>query len=92
MGEDKRLYDDQLAERLKTYAHTAYQPSNGTEGMMFEERWCNQCTRGETCAIWDKAHWCDPKDLDYPGELQYGADGQPCCTAFVEAAEPEAPR
>jgi len=26
--------------------------SNGTEGMMYEEEWCNKCLHREGCPIW----------------------------------------
>lgn len=26
--------------------------SNGTEGMLYEEEWCDRCTHQEGCAVW----------------------------------------
>ena len=26
--------------------------SNGTEGMMYEERYCNRCIHGPDCVVW----------------------------------------
>lgn len=27
--------------------------SNGTEGMMYEEKYCSKCIHGGNCAVWD---------------------------------------
>jgi hypothetical protein len=67
-----------------------YQPSNGTEGMMFMERWCDNCKHQGSE---DAEDWCmimlrtmahNPKDAEYPVEWRIGSDHQPECTAFEE--------
>jgi len=67
-----------------------YRPSNGTEGGIFEERFCDRCKLDENqdCAIHTNAlafdegnpgfpkEWVIPEDSDdWPGEAK--------CTAFV---------
>ena len=73
-----------------------YRPSSGTEGMAFDDAWCERCTR-------DRPYRDDPDNLDpgfhgcqiiadsfaykitdpkYPKEWIYDRDG-PCCTAFT---------
>ena len=77
-----------------------YQPSNGTEGEMFMDAWCSECQRDkpmregvdydecdadECCDILANTMAYDVDDPEYPSEWQFGEDGQPRCTAFVEA-------
>jgi hypothetical protein len=72
-----------------------YRPSNGTEGMIFEEKWCVHCERDK--AIWgnpDDPDWgggcriladilgLETTDPDYPDQWRYCLD-TPVCTAFV---------
>lgn len=83
-----------------------YRPSNGTEGFAFFASWCCLCARDkamrEGCDVAD----CDDDerceliaasmahaitDPEYPKAWQYGTDGQPCCTAYVEAGTPIPP-
>lgn len=54
-----------------------YQPSNGTEGMMFFEEWCSNCSKDDTfrevdgklhCPILDAAFIYKPGDPEYPKE------------------------
>lgn len=54
-----------------------YQPSNGTEGMMFFEEWCAKCKKDDTfrdeggeerCPIIDAAFMYSPGDPEYPKE------------------------
>lgn len=60
-----------------------YRPSNGTEGMMFEEEFCCRCHVGiDECDIVVRAHAFSLRDSDYPSEWVYDADGRPTCTAF----------
>ena len=90
-----KLYDDKLAEAIKASGDTHYRPSNGTEGEMFRERWCEQCKRdaafrdgsGNGCEILTNSLIRDVDDPAYPPEWTYD-EGQPCCTAFeaVDAA------
>lgn len=67
-----------------------YRPSNGTEGMMFEDEFCAHCIHQsqnpdieKNCEISMRACCFDLKDEQYPREWQYNALGHPCCTAFV---------
>ena len=63
-----------------------YRPANGTEGEMFMEDFCYQCTRDDLekdllCPIIARTMALDVDDEGYPDEWQY-IDGQPVCTAF----------
>jgi hypothetical protein len=73
-----------------------YRPGSGTEGMAFDERWCNHCTRDEEyrndpdnvdpakgCQILSNTFILEINDPEYPKEWIYGKDGRPCCTAFT---------
>jgi hypothetical protein len=93
----------QMAGRVKVGARhheragKPYRPGSGTEGMAFDERWCEHCTR-------DRPYRGDPDNLDpgfhgcqiiadvfafevtdqrYPKEWVYDREGRPCCTAFT---------
>lgn len=75
------------------YPHRAgepYRPSNGTEGMMFEEIWCNHCTRmSAECEIYSAALLYDLGDKDYPSQWVYDPGGRPMCTAFCDRRQGE---
>jgi hypothetical protein len=89
------LFPASFAERLKARAGQKYRPSNGTEGEMFQERWCYDCTKDtdQNCSILLRAFWADIDEPEYPAEWQYGPDGQPRCTAFhrIGTEEPHKP-
>ena len=71
-----------------------YQPSNGTEGMMFTEEFCEQCIHErwchfpeedkdeDKCEIWSNTMIYDVKDPEYPKEWVYDDDDTPTCTAW----------
>jgi hypothetical protein len=85
-----KMYLDDLAARYK--GGEPYCPSNGTEGEMFFDVWCNQCKAdkkfrqtldGEDgCPIISASMRFDIKDEFYPKEWIHDGKGQPCCTAF----------
>ena len=88
MGEDaKKIYEiGKLAEDYrKFFANKPYLPSNGTEGMVFDEAWCSRCKRdmafrngvGEGCPILAASFRGQPK------EWVHDKDGEPTCTAFA---------
>ena len=78
-----------------------YRPSNGTEGMMFTERFCERCKHYETgnrtgntdyaCMIHTLTLMHDPGDEKYPVEWTHDFKGCPICTAF-EANDGRGPR
>ena len=79
------MYTDEFAERLKYRAGQKYQPSNGTEGVLFMENFCHRCTQdsdANPCPIIAYSMIYNVDDPEYPHEWQYGEDGQPICTAF----------
>lgn len=88
---ERRIYPDDAAERLKSSAGHPYRPSNGTEGEIFAEAWCSACSRrhgfaGQGCTIFVASMAHGIGEPGYPVEWQYGADGQPACTGFRDAA------
>ena len=69
--------------RIPAAANTPYRPSNGTEGMMFEEEFCNYCRLEDGCEIVGNAMFFEIGDIQYPKEWTHDAGGCPTCTAFV---------
>lgn len=85
-----------------------YQPSNGTEGCCFYDKWCSNCQRdkpmsegkdydecdeSEVCSIIADTLALSVEDAGYPPEWTYDANGEPCCTKFLSVdAEPERKR
>lgn len=69
-----------------------YRPSNGTEGMIFEESFCDRCVKDDDednlCAIHTNALLFDIGDDDYPKEWVFDKDGRPTCTAFDDGCPP----
>ena len=69
-----------------------YRPSNGTEGAIFEARFCSHCLhfRGDDdydyCDIVVRAFALDIDDAGYPPEWVED-EGGPRCTAFAETEE-----
>lgn len=61
-----------------------YRPSNGTEGMRFEEMFCDRCKLVEGCDILGKSMWHEIGDKGYPPELKFDSEGVPTCTKFVQ--------
>ena len=71
---------------------SSYRPSNGTEGMFFEDKFCSNCIHEKYCHTGDEndlqckilinAFMYDQRDKEYPKEWVYDANGQPTCTAF----------
>jgi len=66
-----------------------YRPSNGTEGMIFLDKFCDHCMHDDPdneiyCEIIEKTMMFDVDDKGYPTEWRYGEDGQPICTKFKQ--------
>jgi hypothetical protein len=73
--------------QFKDQAGKPYRPSNGTEGEIFMEKWCERCmldTEDNPCEILTCALCFDIDESDYPKEWRYDYAGRPMCTAFVE--------
>ncbi len=79
-----------------------YRPSTGTEGMAFDEAWCEHCTRDKAyrdggpdvdpaigCQIIADTFAYDITDPKYPKEWVFDRDGRPSCTAFT--TDPKCP-
>ena len=66
-----------------------YRPSNGTEGMIFMERWCDRCSKASGCEIPSRTMiyrlLCRFRDVvsddEYPSEW-VGPWNNAKCTAF----------
>ena len=43
------MYSKELLEKLKARAGQKWRPSNGTEGMIFEDSYCGRCAN-DNCA------------------------------------------
>jgi len=87
-----KIFPARLAESLKDHAGEKYRPANGTEGEIFIDRQCSQCQKNmdgtKLCDIIADTMLFNVDEDEYPSEWVYGADGQPCCTAFVATDEP----
>lgn len=59
-----------------------YRPSNGTEGDVFQGRFCERCTKAETCDIPARSMAFDVTDAEYPREWVRDKAGNGTCTAF----------
>lgn len=71
--------------RYKDLAGKPYMPSNGTEGMMFCDEFCDQCIHQHPDP--GKSPQCDDILLQsligkQPKEWVYDSEGRPTCTAF----------
>ena len=76
---------------IKSLLGHKYRPSNGTEGAIFESRWCEKCVRDRAyresdgnkpgCEILAMTGAYKVDEPGYPSEWVYGAEG-PMCTAF----------
>ena len=93
MTKDRGLYTDEHAKlNMANSVGKPYRPSNGSEGEMFSDRYCDDCKRDagfqETqdealgCPIIAASMAFDVGDEGYPKEWIYGDDGQPTCTVF----------
>lgn len=80
------MYTDEMAKELKKHAGEKWRPSNGTEGMIFQELYCMNCQKDQDennqCEIIVRTMCFNINDKEYPVEWQIGTDGQPTCTAF----------
>jgi len=59
-----------------------YRPTNGTEGMSFCEKFCENCIFENDCDIIFLSMSFDVEDDHYPKELQYDKNGEPICINF----------
>lgn len=79
------------------FAGQPYRPPNGTEGALFEERFCLRCKHDQDwqqseenpCKILSLAMAYYETDPEFPKEWVYDKDGMPCCTAFEQIPEVE---
>ena len=72
-----------------------YRPGSGTEGIAFDEAWCDHCARDAAfrndpdidpalgCQIIADTFAFDIKDPRYPKEWVHDRNGRPSCTAFT---------
>ena len=62
-----------------------YRPSNGTEGLMFQEHYCSNCKHDqnfeEPCNIWILAWEYDTTESEYPKQWIWKGN-KPVCTSF----------
>ena len=68
-----------------------YRPSNGTEGEIFQEEWCERCAKdspSRPCSILTRTMALAVDEPGYPKQWVRDAEGDwprnPRCTAFAE--------
>lgn len=106
MNKTVGIYPQGWADMCVEKAGKPYRPCNGTEGDYFMGNWCANCERDygmsrglpleecdedQVCDIIARTFGLHEDDPKYPTEWQFGKDGQPCCTAFVEVGQPIPP-
>ena len=79
------LYMPAHAALMADQAGQKWRPSNGIEGCVFMDRWCEECAKLGLCDIPMKTMAFDVDDAEYPEQWQHGEDGQPKCTVFEPA-------
>jgi hypothetical protein len=74
----------------KCQAENLYRPSNGTEGMIFTEQFCDHCLHENPdpnsrrkCELLTASMCFAPTEPEYPKEWIYDALGHPVCTKFI---------
>lgn len=70
-----------------------YRPSNGSEGMDFQEQYCFRCAKdnypdGPMCPIVADSYVYKIDDPEYPKAWIIGDDGFPTCTEFEARPQP----
>lgn len=73
-------------------AGESFRPSNGTEGMIFMDAFCEHCINekwchtqnddDKKCDILSNSMLYDPGEPGYPEEWVYNEEGWPVCTAW----------
>ena len=76
--------------QIKEKAGQPYQPSNGMEGMMFMEQFCDDCEYLANCAIIPLSMIFRIGDKNYPKEWIHNDKGEPICTRFKKIKRKEA--
>lgn len=66
----------EIYENMKVRNFGPYMPANGTEGMLFEARWCHNCCKNLECGILSNAF-----AGDQPTQWIYW-NNKPICTTF----------
>lgn len=71
-----------------------FMPSNGTEGMVFCDAFCDRCIHEKfshtqnhndaKCDIYNRSiiYWYEPENPEYPKEWRFNDEGWPVCTAW----------
>ncbi len=83
-----------MPTRYPEAAGKPYRPSNGTEGEMFMEQFCNRCGHdeayqngtGDSCEIVANTLFYALNDPKYPKEWKRDSNGEPTCTQFKPTA------
>lgn len=84
----------QVLYKMPQCAGKKFRPSNGTEGMIFTDAFCEHCIHekfmhtGELgdkqCDIFNRSFLHDLDDPEYPDEFIFNAEGWPVCTNWVK--------
>ena len=82
---DIKIFPEETAKEFySSLSGQKYQPSNGTEGMIFYDAFCRNCSKDGECEIMHLTMCWSPEDDEYPAEWVWTEEGQPTCTAFSE--------
>lgn len=76
------------------YTGQPYRPSNGSEGMWFDGKFCGRCIHekfmhtqkhgDQQCDIYNRMVLREINEPDYPKEIVYDQNDHGSCTAFVK--------
>lgn len=88
-------------EFRRAVAGKKYRPCNGTEGMIFDDEWCERCIHDrkyretqdgkDGCKIIAAVLMHEVDEPEYPPEWVYDSEGYPCCTAFIDKGSGDNP-
>ena len=90
MAEGERGRERDMTATWSPPDGTPYRPSNGTDGMIFEEGWCAKCAglvhvpaaendpTCKDCPYLSASFW----DVDPPRQVWVWRDGKPTCPKF----------
>lgn len=80
--------------QFKDCAGKSFRPSNGTEGMVFEEHFCSNCIhekfihtqnhKDKQCPVYSGMILFEVNEEDYPPELVFDSEGWPVCTKWTK--------
>jgi len=84
-----------MTDDPETIGLRSYRPANGTEGLLFQHRYCSRCihdreyrrTQTGGCSIWASALFYQIGEPEYPPELVADGPIGGRCLAFAQDSE-----